>query len=197
MRSFTNATPNTQSKMPKTASSSKTSSRTTPYQTRSKTILQTRSKATLAYLSAAIAMKDILEAQNFQLEAKIELLEEMNELLEEKNQQHTAYTNAFAYVYNDLAYGNQQLNAVNNNLAYENSQLKNENEQLVEENVHLSEQLQEKSGVASSFTVCNYGVCSSDVSLVCWVCDDKHGNEKRFCCLECLEGWQALHGDWD
>jgi hypothetical protein len=45
--------------------------------------------------------------------------------------------------------------------------------------------------------VCNYGVCSSDVSLVCWVCDDKHGNEKRFCCLECLEGWQALHGDWD
>jgi hypothetical protein len=35
--SFTNPTPNTQSKMPKTASSSKTSSRTTPYQTRSKT----------------------------------------------------------------------------------------------------------------------------------------------------------------
>jgi hypothetical protein len=36
--SFTNPTPNTQTKMPKTASSSKTSSRTTPYQTRSKTV---------------------------------------------------------------------------------------------------------------------------------------------------------------
>jgi len=138
--SFTNATPNTQSKMPKTASSSKTSSRTTPYQTRSKTILQTRSKATLAYLSAAIAMKDILEAQNFQLEAKIELLEEMNELLEEKNQQHTAYTNAFAYVYNDLAYGNQQLNAANNNLAYENTQLKNEVSRLAYGNYCLAGQ---------------------------------------------------------
>ena len=126
--------------MPKTASSSKTSSRTTPYQTRSKTILQTRSKATLAYLSAAIKMKDILEAQNFQLEAKIELLEEMNELLEEKNQQHTAYTNAFAYVYNDLAYGNQQLNAANNNLAYENTQLKNEVSRLAYGNYCLADQ---------------------------------------------------------
>ena len=46
-------------------------------------------------------------------------------------------------------------------------------------------------------TVCNFGTCTKDVSIVCCVCDDKDGNEKKFCWFGCLQKWQALHGDWD